>query len=278
VKSKNVKSKMLDVKSLVASYVLHLTFYISQSKNHVMKKIVIAFTMLFFLSANSIFSQNSDKKGFALLELYTSEGCSSCPPADELLGRIQNEYRDKNVYVLAYHVDYWDKQGWKDIFSNTDFTKRQYDYAQFMGREPIYTPQVIINGKTDYIGSQETSLRNGIKSALLKPFSTGLNLEANQNANALSVNYNVEGTSKNSRLWIAVVQKEAKSNVKRGENAHRVLSHYQIVRNLQSVDLNKAKKGTASIHLPKNYNAQDFEIIGFVQDMNSGAILGVKKV
>lgn len=235
--------------------------------------------MLFFLIGNNIFSQsNQDKKGFALLELYTSEGCSSCPPADELLGKIQNELKDKNVYVLSYHVDYWDKQGWKDIFSNADFTKRQYDYAKYMEKDPIYTPQVIINGKIDYVGSQETSLRNGIKSALSKPVSASLNLETNQNLNSLAVNYSVEGTSKNSRLLIAVVQKEAKSNVKRGENAHRVLSHYQIVRNLQSVDLNKAKKGTASVHLPKNYNAQDFEIIGFIQDMNSGAILGVKRV
>ncbi|MEN2489445.1 DUF1223 domain-containing protein [Flavobacterium sp. B11] len=241
-------------------------------------KLLITFIMLFFSIGNSIFSQNTDKKGFALLELYTSEGCSSCPPADELLGKIQNEYRDKNVFVLAYHVDYWDKQGWKDIFSSADFTKRQYDYAQFLGKEPIYTPQVIINGKTDYIGSQETSLRNGIKSALSKQALASLNLEANQNENSISVNYSVEGTSKNSRLLLAVVQKEAKSNVKRGENAHRILSHYQIVRNLQSVDLNKNKKGTASVHLPKNYNAQDFEIIGFVQDMNSGAILGVKRV
>ena len=241
-------------------------------------KIISAFAMLFFLVGNTIFSQsNQDKKGFALLELYTSEGCSSCPPADELLGKIQNELKDKNVYVLSYHVDYWDKQGWKDIFSNADFTKRQYDYAKYMEKDPIYTPQVIINGKIDYVGSQETSLRNGIKSALSKPVSTNLSLEASQNANSLSVNYNVEGTSKNSRLLIAVVQKEAKSNVKRGENAHRVLSHYQIVRNLQSVDLNKAKKGTALVHLPKNYNAHDFEIIGFVQDMNSGAILEVKR-
>ncbi|SHH76289.1 DUF1223 domain-containing protein [Flavobacterium johnsoniae] len=241
-------------------------------------KIISAFAMLFFLTGNTIFSQsNQDKKGFALLELYTSEGCSSCPPADELLGKIQNELKDKNVYVLSYHVDYWDKQGWKDIFSNADFTKRQYDYAKYMEKDPIYTPQVIINGKIDYVGSQETSLRNGIKSALSKPVSTNLSLEASQNANSLSVNYNVEGTSKNSRLLIAVVQKEAKSNVKKGENAHRVLSHYQIVRNLQSVDLNKAKKGTALVHLPKNYNTQDFEIIGFVQDMNSGAILEVKR-
>ena len=241
-------------------------------------KNILTFIMLFFLTVNTIYSQNtSDKKGFALLELYTSEGCSSCPPADDLMGKIQNEYKDNNVYVLAYHVDYWDKQGWKDIFSNADFTKRQYDYAEFMDKAPIYTPQIIINGKADFVGSQETSLRNGIKSALSKPVLANINLETTQKDTNLSVNYSVEATSKNSRLFIAVVQKSSKSNVKRGENAHRVLSHYQIVRQLQSVDLNKAKKGTASVHLPKNFNKQDFEIIGFVQDMNSGAILGVKR-
>ena len=242
-----------------------------------MKNIVLTFTMLFFFGANSIFSQNTDKKGFALLELYTSEGCSSCPPADELLGKIQNEYRDKNVYVLAYHVDYWDKQGWKDIFSNANFTQRQYDYAQFLGKEPIYTPQVIINGKTDYIGSQETSLRNGIKSALSKTAAADLSLEAKQQNDKLALNYSINGTLKNSRLLVAIVQKSAKSNVKRGENAHRVLSHFQIVQRLQTIDL-KTSKGSATIALPKNYNSQDFEVIGFVQDSKTGAILGVNRV
>ncbi|WP_091132898.1 DUF1223 domain-containing protein [Flavobacterium anhuiense] len=238
-------------------------------------KLLSGFIMLFLLIGNSIFSQNNSK-GFALLELYTSEGCSSCPPADELLGKIQNEYKDKNVYVLAYHVDYWDKQGWKDIFSNADFTKRQYDYAQFLGKEPIYTPQVIINGKTDYIGSQETSLRNGIKLALSKPAAVDLSLETKQQNDKLSLNYSINGTFKNSHLLIAVVQKSAKSNVKRGENAHRVLSHYQIVQRLQTIDL-KVAKGNSTITLPKNFNTQDFEIIGFVQDIKSGAILGVKR-
>lgn len=243
-----------------------------------MKNILTSFMVLFLLIGNVTLGQNNqDKKGFALLELYTSEGCSSCPPADELLGRIQNELKDKNVYVLSYHVDYWDKQGWKDIFSNASYTKRQYDYAVYMGKDPIYTPQVIMNGKIDYIGSQETSLRNGIKSALLKPASAVLALELNQNTNSVSVKYSVETSSKNSRLLFAVVQKEAKSSVKRGENANRILTHYQIVRQLQSVDLNKVKKGTATVHLPKNFNTQDFEIIGFVQDMNSGAVLGVKR-
>lgn len=248
-----------------------------------MKKIkyLCSLILLTLLVGITAFGQNKTEqkalKGFALLELYTSEGCSSCPPADDLMGRLQNEYKDDNVYVLAYHVDYWDKLGWKDIFSNAVYTKRQYDYAKFLQKEPVYTPQVIINGKLDYVGSQETTVRNAIKTALSKTTLTNLSLEFTQTDNSLSVDYNVGATPKNSHLMIAIVQKQAKSNVKRGENANRVLSHYQIVRALQTVDLNKTKSGTASIHLPKNIPAQDLEVIGFVQDMNSGAILGVKR-
>ncbi|WP_431241303.1 DUF1223 domain-containing protein [Flavobacterium sp. P21] len=198
-----------------------------------MKKIRIinAFAILLLLAGNAVFGQsNKDKKGFAFLELYTSEGCSSCPPADELMGKIQNQYKDSNVFVLSYHVDYWDKQGWKDIFSSAANTKRQYDYAKFMEKEPIYTPQLIINGKIDCIGSQETAVQNGILTALLKPAVAEITLEASQQENKLNLNYNINKISKNNRLYVAVVQKSAKSNVKRGENANRVLSHFQIVR------------------------------------------------
>lgn len=248
-----------------------------------MKKIKLIpafFIAVILLVGVTAFGQNNLEKkavkGFALLELYTSEGCSSCPPADELMGRIQNEYQDDNVYVLAYHVDYWDRQGWKDVFSNADYTQRQYDYAKFLGKEPIYTPQLIINGKADYIASQETLVRNGIRSALSKPVTTDLTLEASQANNNLNVNYNIDGSFKNSNLLVAIVQKAAKSNVKRGENANRILSHYQIVHHLHSVDL-KGKKGTISIHLPKSFNEKDFEVIGFVQDKNNGAISGATK-
>lgn len=243
-------------------------------------KIPAFFALLIFLVSATAFGQNKTEKkplkGFALLELYTSEGCSSCPPADYLMGKLQNELQDENVYVLSYHVDYWDKQGWKDIFSNADYTKRQYDYAKYLGKEPIYTPQVIVNGKADYIASQETIVRNAIKSALSKTAVTDLTLKATQNNNDLTLNYTVEGNSKNSQLLIAIVQKSAKSNVKRGENAHRVLSHYQIVRKLQEVSI-KEKTGVASVHLPKDFNSTDFEVIGFVQDSKTGNILGANR-
>ncbi|RZJ54762.1 MAG: DUF1223 domain-containing protein [Flavobacterium sp.] len=240
-------------------------------------KIVMTLTLLLFLSTTSIFSQNSEKKGIAVLELFTSEGCSSCPPADELMGRIQNEYKDDNVYVLSYHVDYWDRQGWKDIFSNPDYTKRQYDYAKWLGKEPIYTPQLVVNGRKDYIASDEVAVRNAIKTTLTKPATANLALEATQVNNKLNVSYTVNGISKNSRLALAVVQKSAKSNVKRGENAHRILSHYQIIKQFSTIALKNNGNGSTTIAAPKDFNTKDFEVIGFVQDNNTGAILGAER-
>src|SRR5580765_4213272 len=95
--------------------------------------------------------------GFAVIELFTSEGCSSCPPADEAMIDIENEFK-KNVYVIGYHVDYWNYLGWKDIFSNAGWTDRQKAYAQELKLNNIYTPQVVINGSSEFVGSDVNRL------------------------------------------------------------------------------------------------------------------------
>lgn len=222
-------------------------------------------------------TNKNTKKGFAVLELFTSEGCSSCPPADDLMGKIQNEYKDKPVYVLSYHVDYWDDLGWKDIFSNADFTKRQYEYGRWLKKEPIYTPQVIINGNADYIGSQEKLLRGGITKVLSKPALVNFDISAQQLKSGIVVNYKVLGNSKSTRLMVALVQKSAKSTVKRGENEGKLLSHYQIVRNLIFQKLAVDEKGSLNVYFPKNFDSRNGEIIGFIQDNNTGAILGAAR-
>ncbi|MFD1602866.1 DUF1223 domain-containing protein [Flavobacterium artemisiae] len=239
-------------------------------------KIILILVVLFLFQGNRIFSQNANTKGFTLLELFTSEGCSSCPPADELLGKIENE-NNNQIYILAYHVDYWDRQGWKDIFSQPKFTDRQYDYAKWLGKEPIYTPQFIVNGKIDGIGSNEKEVRSAIKNTISKPQNLDLTLDSSILNSKLKVNYTLDKVSKNNRLFVAVVQKSAKSNVKRGENANRVLSHYQIVRELQSINLASNVKGNMTLNLPKDFNAKDFELIGFVQNVANGAVLAINR-
>jgi len=244
-------------------------------------KLIHAFLALVFLMSITAFGQNNNKKGvqngIAVLELFTSEGCSSCPPADEFMGKIQKEYQESKVYVLSYHVDYWDRQGWKDIFSNPDYTKRQYAYADWLGKEPIYTPQLIINGKSDFIGSQENAVRSGIKKALSTAASADVTLEAMQSGSKLTIKHIVKGSSKNSQLLLAIVQKTAKSSIKRGENANRTLSHFQIVQHLHTILLKEDGNGSVTLTVPKGFNSKDFEVIGFVQDAKSGAILGANK-
>src|SRR5476651_2318953 len=111
--------------------------------------------------------------GFVLIELFTSEGCSSCPPADELVARVQKEDKDKPVYILAYHVDYWNNLGWKDQFSSPAYSQRQRQYAAWLKAE-VYTPQIVVNGKKEFVGSEEGTLRNAIQSGLQKQDNSGL--------------------------------------------------------------------------------------------------------
>jgi len=216
-----------------------------------------------------------DGKGFAVLELFTSEGCSSCPPADELLAKIQKEGQGKDVYVLAYHVDYWNRQGWKDVFSSADFSNRQIQYGRLFGSQ-IYTPQVIVNGKTEFVGSDETALRQAISNELTSKPNATLVLQASKDGEMLKVQYQSAGAIKGTSLVLALVQKSAQSKVERGENAGRTLSHVQIVRKLQSDPLTTGT-GTSKINLPKGFNAQDWEVLGLVQNQTSGEILAAAK-
>src|SRR6187551_4135793 len=107
-----------------------------------------------------------EQDGFALIELFTSEGCSSCPPADEALEEIQKKYSDKDVLVLSYHVDYWNKLGWKDIFSDASFTQRQEYYSNIFRLNSIYTPQVVVNGKKEFLGSNKSKLISSVEEQL----------------------------------------------------------------------------------------------------------------
>jgi len=216
-------------------------------------------------------------KGFAVVELFTSEGCSSCPPADELVARIQKEYIGQPVYILAFHVDYWDHLGWKDAFSSVDYTKRQQMYSQHL-RVEVYTPQIVVNGKKAFVGSEENTLRNVIKAGLQHPASAQIKLsELKAGPNKATVHYRVEGNGKNTVLLLALVQKNAQTSVKAGENKGRSLSHVQIVCKLQSIAISNGKGDTESIALPSGFNPQNWEVIGILQNTATGEITGAAR-
>jgi hypothetical protein len=220
----------------------------------------------------------SEGQGFTILELFTSEGCSSCPPADELVARIQKESAGKPVYVMAYHVDYWDRQGWKDVFSKPDFSRRQIQYSRWLNISSVYTPQVIINGKKEFIGSHESEIREAIEEQLsTKPVAT-LEISGQREGEKLTIDYKVEKGTGEYALLISVIQKTAETKVIRGENAGHVLSHVQIVRQLRTEQLNGLGKGTSTFILPENFDSKNWELLGMVQDSGTGEILCASKV
>ena len=216
-------------------------------------------------------------KGFAVVELFTSEGCSSCPPADELVARVQKENKDKQVYILAFHVDYWNRLGWKDVFSSADYSKRQNEYANWLNLRSVYTPQIIVNGKKEFVGSEEGTLRNAITAGLRLSPSAALKLDALTDKDQASIQYQANGAGKNTSLVLALVQKRAQTEVKRGENGGRTLSHVQIVRSVKNLPLMVNGTGKTTITLPAGFNAQGWEVIGFVQNNSTGEILAASK-
>lgn len=221
--------------------------------------------------------ETTNKNGFAVVELFTSEGCSSCPPADELMAELQQEAKDKNIYLLAYHVDYWDRLGWKDQFSTNQFTNRQQHYQDWLNLHIMYTPQFIINGTTEFAGYNKPTLYSKISDALATQQTTNLSLTANTYKDLLNLHFKTNLLQKNTSLLIATIQKHGTSKVERGENGGNTLHHVQIVRQLNTVFLDK-KVGNPAIEKPDNFNTKDWEVIGFVQNNVTGTITSTAKV
>ncbi len=211
-------------------------------------------------------------KGFALLELFTSEGCSSCPRADDLLAKVQTEAKDQPIYVLAYHVDYWDRLGWKDRFSNALFSERQRTYARHLQSGSIYTPQIVINGNKECPNWNASTLQENISHALTTATGATLDLHVTQNNRSLTVKYQATGKTDANQLLIALIQKHAVNKIRRGENEGRTLTHAQIVRALTTVNLKAGLQGTQVIETPSDFTGNGWEIVGFLQNTNNGAV------
>lgn len=210
--------------------------------------------------------------GFAVLELFTSEGCSSCPPAETLVEQIQSQVADKPVYILEFHVDYWDRLGWKDPFSSHAYSNRQYNYSRHFDGQ-VYTPQLIINGTEQGIGSDADFVQKNLADAFRRASESSLQLEVRPQDGKLYIDYATSNDVTGVQLNIAFVQKHATSKVMRGENEGRTLSHVQIVRDLIALNLHNRKSGTREINIPQGFNAKDWEVIGLLQKDNAGAII-----
>ena len=203
--------------------------------------------------------------GFAFLELFTSEGCSSCPPADENLARLNTKIEDNDrIYTLSYHVDYWNRLGWEDPYSQSAFTKRQRNYATAFDSEKVYTPQLVINGAVEFNGSDEQKSDKAVELALQQTPTAGIEVRASLKKDTVRIHWQVAGIQSNDVISFALVQNEGRQKVTTGENANRDLSHINIVRKLKSIPA-KRSNGRLTLDLPDDFVAAKFHVVAFVQ-------------
>ena len=207
----------------------------------------------------------------ALLELFTSEGCSSCPPADNLLPQLAK--LDSGVIALSFHVDYWNRLGWTDPFSKSEFSERQREYSRQFSLESIYTPQLVVNGEYEFVGSSRGKAEETIKKVLKEKTLVRINIDnVTINENKLNFIVHAEGDWKKTDLVAALVQKNAMMNVKAGENSGAKLSHTNVVRYFKKQAA--AEKTGFELEIPAGLDANNWQLIVFAQQKSDLKITG----
>jgi hypothetical protein len=231
-------------------------------------------------TATSTANSESSASGI-LVELFTSEGCSSCPPADELLRKLDSmrTIANNQIVVLGEHVDYWDGTGWRDRFSSREYTNRQQEYAYRLGVAEPYTPQIVVDGKQQFVGNNAQSLEAALKAAAAEPKMSvsiiAADLDGNNLILKLKTNPLPEGR-KRGDLYVAVADNSDETQVHGGENSGRALKHVAVLRTLQKV----AKVGPegmekdVNLRLSKDLEKNNLRVVAFVQESGNGRVLG----
>jgi len=215
-----------------------------------------------------------------VVELFTSEGCSSCPPADSVLARLERDQPLAGIEVIALgeHVDYWDELGWHDRFASRLFTTRQQDYGQALKLESVYTPQIVVNGQAQVLGSDWNGVNKAIQAAAQAPRAVvGLKVTGWD-----GVSFQVRGLPKGTQtadMLLAVTESGLETSVGGGENGGRRLRHSAVVRTITKLGLLDTKKdgaydGNARFNLRPDWNRQNLKLVLFVQDRGNRKILG----
>ena len=213
-----------------------------------------------------------------VVELFTSEGCSSCPPADAFLRTLDSSQPipGEQLIVLEEHVDYWDDQGWKDPFSSHELTQRQTDYAQRLGVQGPYTPEMIVDGAYEFVGNDRAKASEALKkvqSMQAVPVRiSGVNVADGK----LQAHIETDPVPAKADVMVAVVLDHAESQVLRGENGGHHLEHVAVVTALSKVGkTEKQHPFSKDVSLnAKSLTQQPFRVIAFLQESGQGKILG----
>jgi hypothetical protein len=220
-----------------------------------------------------------------LVELFTSEGCSSCPPADALLSRLgqTQPVRGADIIALEEHVDYWDRLGWKDPFSSEAATERQNDYDQTFAGNGVYTPQMVVDARAKLVGSSDSEALHAIRTASQSPKpAVRLSWEKDDVLTMHIEPLNNTAERDGQQVYLAVAENMLHSDVKRGENAGRGLEHNGVVRQLTPLGkINAAPAGFSSsvaVHSAREWNRAHLRAVIFVQERRSRHILAAAAI
>lgn len=222
-----------------------------------------------------------------LVELFTSEGCSSCPPADKLLAELDDNQpvNGAQVIALSEHVDYWNRLGWKDPFSSAQFTERQTDYSRTLNVEDIYTPQMIVDGRIEFVGNQRATALEAIAKSAQSPKAR---IEAAiKSSTATSITLSIHAgdvpeipPGDRADVILAITESGLMSNVARGENAGRRLTHSAVTRRMVELGTIEGKDFNAEqvVLLDSAWQRARLRAVVFVQERGSRRILGAAAI
>jgi hypothetical protein len=245
------------------------------------------FALLFFYTGQmnvQAGGRQGDSRSLVLVELFTSEGCSDCPPADAFLSTLDQSQPipSAEVIVLSEHVDYWDSEGWRDPYSSHELTMRQQDYADRFHLPSSYTPQMVIDGSAQFVGSdQKTAFADIEKAASTRMVPirlSSINLIGDRHVRihidigpAAAPNEKISGD-----VWVALADASDESSVKAGENSGRVLNNVAVVRHLSRVgSVHQGAFSADSVQATGDANLHNLRIVAFAEQGSGGKIVAL---
>ena len=207
-----------------------------------------------------------------VLEMFTSQGCSSCPPADKVIEEVEEKYPELNIIPISYHVDYWNRLGWKDPFSQAKFSTYQRQYASQWRERSVYTPQLVLNGEKHIVGSNTDALSSYLHLSETE-VAQDIQLKAQAVPGKINVDYTFEGQGEN--ITLVVIAKEKTTEILRGENRGRKLNNSHIAAVKQTFT---QKTQTVTLYLPKWVESDDtLEIVAYTQDEDLKILSAVRQ-
>jgi hypothetical protein len=214
----------------------------------------------------------SAAKPAVLVELFTSQGCSSCPPADAILGKLRAE---ADVYAVSLNVDYWDYLGWRDTLAKPEYSKRQFDYGKSRGDMQVYTPQMVMNGHYHAVGSDEAEVRKFIAECHEEGLSVPLSLTVT--GKEVKVDIPAQPISGEATLWLMAITPEIPTQIERGENSGKAITYYNVVRNMVPAALWKGEAYHGSWMRDAVIPAGCTACIAVLQKDKTGQVIGLAR-